>query len=281
MHWKGLWALFRYHGNVIDAFILKKRSKNGNRFGFVRFSKILDAQRAISRINGFVIMGSMIWVKMARFRGKRKIWKNVQAQTSSNQKERDTPEREGERGRYADDEQLWKLQHCLVGELAFFCDTKSLTERIARIDLVEISIRRIRGIFFLTEVPGEEPMEILKHNDLAYLKEFFINIEPWLEKNMVSERVAQIDILGVPLHCWNYVKFKRMAGLWGELVSMGENLTKVNNFETMELLISIKHPYQLEEIIMLEVGDGIFPIRIKERGLTKVIDDKTRKEWVQ
>ncbi|MBA0671162.1 hypothetical protein Goklo_025397 [Gossypium klotzschianum] len=86
MHWKGLWALFPYHGNVIDAFILEKRSKNGNRLGLVRFSKILDAQRAISRINGSVIMGSMIWVKIARFSGKRKIWKNVQAQTSSNQR---------------------------------------------------------------------------------------------------------------------------------------------------------------------------------------------------
>ncbi|PPD86507.1 hypothetical protein GOBAR_DD16565 [Gossypium barbadense] len=86
MHWKGLWALFRYHENIIDAFILEKKSKNGKRFGFVRFSKILDAQRAISRINGFVIMGSKIWVKMAKFNGKRKIWKKVQAQTYSNQR---------------------------------------------------------------------------------------------------------------------------------------------------------------------------------------------------
>lgn len=120
-------------------------------------------------------------------------------------------------------------------------------------------------------------MEILKQNDLASLKEFFINIGPWSEKNIVSERVAYIDTSGVPLHCWNYETFKRVAGLWGELVSMGENLTKVNNFETKELLISIKHRYQLEEIILLEVRDGIFPIRIKERGLTKAINDKTRK----
>ncbi|MBA0855404.1 hypothetical protein Goshw_013192 [Gossypium schwendimanii] len=56
IHCKGLWALFRYHENIIDDFILEKKSKNGKRFGFVRFSKILDAQREISRINGFVIM---------------------------------------------------------------------------------------------------------------------------------------------------------------------------------------------------------------------------------
>ncbi|KAH1115510.1 hypothetical protein J1N35_008888 [Gossypium stocksii] len=73
MHWKGLWALFRFHGNVVDAFIPAKRSMEGNRFGFVRFAKLVDAQRAISRLDGFVILGKKIWVKMARFSGKRKI----------------------------------------------------------------------------------------------------------------------------------------------------------------------------------------------------------------
>ncbi|MBA0648825.1 hypothetical protein Goklo_016468 [Gossypium klotzschianum] len=67
MYWKGLWAFFRYHENIIDTFILEMKSKSGKRFGFVRFSKILDAQREISRINRFVIMGSKIWVKMAKF----------------------------------------------------------------------------------------------------------------------------------------------------------------------------------------------------------------------
>lgn len=42
MHWKGLWALFRYHGDVIDAL-------NGRRFGFVRYEKMMDAQSVISR----------------------------------------------------------------------------------------------------------------------------------------------------------------------------------------------------------------------------------------
>ncbi|KAK5819218.1 hypothetical protein PVK06_024189 [Gossypium arboreum] len=29
MHWKGLWTLFSFHGNVLDAFILVKRNKVG------------------------------------------------------------------------------------------------------------------------------------------------------------------------------------------------------------------------------------------------------------
>lgn len=76
-------------------------------------------------------------------------------------------------------------------------------------------------------------MEILKQNDWAYLKEFFLSIEPWSEKKVTTERVDWIEISGVPFHYWNYETFKHLDSLWGELVSMRENTTKVNNFETM------------------------------------------------
>lgn len=51
----------------------------------------MDAQRAILRLNGFVILGRRIWVKLAKFRGERKIWKKVKAQNDSSQKEETKP----------------------------------------------------------------------------------------------------------------------------------------------------------------------------------------------
>ncbi|MBA0809761.1 hypothetical protein Gohar_025384, partial [Gossypium harknessii] len=55
-HWNGLWVLFRYHGEVIDAFILVKKSKSGRRFSFVRYDKMMDGRKAINGLNGFVIL---------------------------------------------------------------------------------------------------------------------------------------------------------------------------------------------------------------------------------
>lgn len=72
---KRIMALFQYHGNVLNAFIPNNKSKNGMRFGFVRFSRLVDTQRAIARPNGFELMGRKIWVKKVRLSGKRKIWK--------------------------------------------------------------------------------------------------------------------------------------------------------------------------------------------------------------
>lgn len=80
MHCKGLWALFEYHGKVVDAFILKRESIRGRRYEFVRFNYRRDAQREITRLNDFILMGNRIWVKMARFKASRKIWRNVKEQ---------------------------------------------------------------------------------------------------------------------------------------------------------------------------------------------------------
>ncbi|GMJ14392.1 hypothetical protein HRI_005108400 [Hibiscus trionum] len=67
LHWKGLWTLFSYHGDVLDAFIPKKRSRGGHRFGFVRYLKMNDALRAQERLDGFHIFGYRVQVHLARF----------------------------------------------------------------------------------------------------------------------------------------------------------------------------------------------------------------------
>ncbi|XP_017604350.1 uncharacterized protein LOC108451131 [Gossypium arboreum] len=143
MHWKGLWTLFSFPGEIMDAFIPVKRNKAGKRFGFVRFNKEEDAQRAIDRVDGFV----------------------------------------------------------LLGETQTLCNLNSLTERITNIGLGELIIKKIQGRYFLIEVPDEELMDILKQREWAYLKEFFIKVEPRTEKFQVSERAVWIEIAGIPLHC--------------------------------------------------------------------------------
>ncbi|KAH1090639.1 hypothetical protein J1N35_017896 [Gossypium stocksii] len=132
--------------------------------------------------------------------------------------------------------------------------------------LGEISVKRIQRNFFLIEIPDEELFEILKQREWSYLKEFFINIEPWSEKMVFSERVTWIEVSGVPLHYWNYETFKKIAGMWGSLVSMGENLSGVNNFEKIEMLILISQVQKIEEIVLLEVGDVRFSVCVREKG---------------
>ncbi|KAG8483426.1 hypothetical protein CXB51_022243 [Gossypium anomalum] len=218
---KGLRALFRYHGDVVDVFIPSERCRNGNSFGFVRFNNERDAQRAILRLNGFYLLGKRIGVKMARHNGKRKIWRNdpgqkVQEQIVEIVQEVKSEERlkNNARGvkntekrivqRHVEDELLWNLQKCLVCKLNSICDSKSLNDRIAKFGLGEIIVRRIQERHFLVEILDEELMDLLRQTEWSYLKDFFIKIKPWSEKLKIKKRVTWIEVSGVLLHCWNY-----------------------------------------------------------------------------
>ncbi|KAH1065181.1 hypothetical protein J1N35_030168 [Gossypium stocksii] len=55
MHWKGLWALFNFHGVVKDAFIQIKKSNDGRRLGFVDFqtSQMLIGQLTDSMVSSY------------------------------------------------------------------------------------------------------------------------------------------------------------------------------------------------------------------------------------
>ncbi|KAK8603682.1 hypothetical protein V6N13_096156 [Hibiscus sabdariffa] len=75
LHWKGLWATFAHHGDVLDTFIPLKNSKDVSRYGFIRFSKMVDVQRVVSRLNGFLLYRSRIFVSLVRFRDK--FWKKI------------------------------------------------------------------------------------------------------------------------------------------------------------------------------------------------------------
>ncbi|KAK8327431.1 hypothetical protein V6Z12_A11G182200 [Gossypium hirsutum] len=277
MHWKGLWALFSFHGEVKDAFIPIKKSKFGTRFGFVRYLSVTNAQRAIDRLNGFVILGYRISVKMVRFRGRRVIWRkrNNEAEAkskvdqysmekdrnvsekgvNSNSSAEDSPKNrkfldsEMNQARvvqgFVEEELLWKLQRCLVWESATVYDISSMAERLTKFGLGEISLKRIQGRFFLLEVLDVEYLEVLKQNDWAYLKEW------------------------IPLHCWNYETFKRVEELWGKLISIGESWNRTVNFEKMEIMISVNKPSLIDELVFMEVSNCKFPIRIKERGMSE------------
>ncbi|KAL4342095.1 hypothetical protein GQ457_08G017320 [Hibiscus cannabinus] len=89
-HWKGLWAAFGHHGEVIDAFIPMKRSRSGRRFGFVGSASKNDANRAIARLNGFTLFGYRVILPFARFRSRTSYWRKVNPEHIRKAQQRDS-----------------------------------------------------------------------------------------------------------------------------------------------------------------------------------------------
>ncbi|MFQ6654374.1 hypothetical protein Gotur_025388 [Gossypium turneri] len=141
MHWKGLWALFRYHGEVIDAFIPVKKSKSGKRFGFVRYNRNAEQRRNENNKRE-------VNVKSQEF-GRIEVGESsLRSNYDPNKKDEEVVKVKNTNivvQGHVEEEQLWNLQRCLVGTTATCCDSKSLFERIVRSGLWEIKIRRMQG----------------------------------------------------------------------------------------------------------------------------------------
>ncbi|KAK8635913.1 hypothetical protein V6N13_004626 [Hibiscus sabdariffa] len=146
MHWKGLWFSFARHGDVVSVFIARKRSRGGKRFGFVRMKEKEDADIVIERLHGFFLYGSRLTVKMANVQRSRRFFpeyslkadririnvsrENGVAKATSLQRSPEEPKRKRIAG-HVENEDLWSMERCLVGETATVCSLSTIYSRMA------------------------------------------------------------------------------------------------------------------------------------------------------
>ncbi|KAL4383448.1 hypothetical protein GQ457_15G029340 [Hibiscus cannabinus] len=128
MHWKGLWHAFGKHGDVVDAFIARKMSRVGKRFGFVRFARRSDADRAMGRLNGFSLYGFRIFVAFAKFNGRSEYWRK---QNYGEEEEKNLGTCRGRRA---------------VETTTTVCSVKSIVDRLLSWGLGEIKIQRLGAV---------------------------------------------------------------------------------------------------------------------------------------
>ncbi|KAK8713212.1 hypothetical protein V6N13_148434 [Hibiscus sabdariffa] len=119
---------------------------------------------------------------------------------------------------------------------------------------------------FLFTIEDEELYLMLEDVNWSYLNENFQEVVPWSEKINYSERATWLEIRGLSLHCWNCVKLKKIAGLWGSFEALGENHKHTMDCEKVRVLVATNRVRQIEEIIDVEIGDGVFQVSVKEVG---------------
>ncbi|KAK8650147.1 hypothetical protein V6N13_139796 [Hibiscus sabdariffa] len=233
----------------------------------------VDADRAIERLNGFVLNGFELFVSEAKYGGYQQAWRY----TSNGKSERNSTTRmidevtqknhlketkgkiDGEaedmdfkvykkvQG-HIEEETLCKLERCLVGTMATVCSSSNVAERLNRWGLGD------GGRSFLIEMKDQELYKFHEDLHLSYLKEVFEEVEPWTEAYRISERETWIQVSGIPLHCWNDTTFNRIATVWGSLLALGENANQSIDCDKITMLISTRLRENLTKVNELEVG---------------------------
>ncbi|KAK8633341.1 hypothetical protein V6N13_014187 [Hibiscus sabdariffa] len=231
LHWKGLGHVFARYGDVVDVFIARKLSKAGKKFGFVRFKKQDDANRAIVSLNGFVLNGAKLSVSMAKFaRGRaewnRKLLGDIQGDIGKDDEEKyrtmtvgrnKGPCEEGIESRikelvnqkirkvlgHIEEADLRKLKRCLVGESSTGVSISIIQNKLIKRGLGDIKVQRLGGKLYLLSFEDDDLFLVLKELNWSHLKEIFSNVMPWSE-----DIGAWID-----LHGWWCREFRYIVGI--------------------------------------------------------------------
>ncbi|KAL4280962.1 hypothetical protein GQ457_03G001400 [Hibiscus cannabinus] len=279
LHWKGLWHAAGRYGEVVDAFIAGKKSKEGKRFGFVRIRNREDATRVIGGLNNANLFGNKISVSFAKYNTRQAFWKKVSsgnrnqnnAGIDSKRKEaakEDLKEQcisvvntnkvmgscsdQGEHSSmqvkksirvlgHVESEDLWKLNRCLVGEMAIVCSVESIRRRLHDWGLGEINVKRLGGKSFILSIEDVDLFKMLEDLNWSYLKEIFNDVQLW------SESLE-----------WNYIQ------------ALDCNL----DCEKMKVLITTNLPQKISAAVELVVGKMVYKVRINELGFSDIVSSK-------
>ncbi|KAK8676822.1 hypothetical protein V6N13_142384 [Hibiscus sabdariffa] len=225
MQWTGLWHLFARHGEVVATYIARKLSRGGKCFGFVRFKDEVNAGRAMERLNEERWKGSLRSEPGPKSPSEGKVKRKISG--------------------HVEEEGLWLMKRCLVGEMATVCSVGSITARLEQWGLNGIKVHRMGGKVFLLSFEDDELYIMLEDLNWSYLKEIFCRVEAWSEKTSRPHRATWIEVSGLPLHCWNEVTLRRLAEFWG-----------------------------IEESVEIEVGNVVYEVSIFELGFKDTSVDK-------
>ncbi|KAL4376054.1 hypothetical protein GQ457_02G031900 [Hibiscus cannabinus] len=215
LHWKGLWHLFARHGDVVNVYIVRKQSRGGKRFGLVRMKDKENVDRVIERLHGFFLYGARLTIKVA---SKGYDWKRKHADKSqihgadlfgservdfdksckveamvprvSNTEEYPGRENMKRIFGHVENEELWNLGRCLVGEIETVCSMSSIHSRVMKWGLGEINVQRLVAKTFMLTIEDEDLFLMLEDVGWSYLMEIFNDVRPWSEQASYSKRAT-------------------------------------------------------------------------------------------
>ncbi|GKC04476.1 RNA-directed DNA polymerase, eukaryota, partial [Tanacetum coccineum] len=214
---KELWSLCNQYGNVIDAFIPNRRSKVGKRFGFIRFIKISDVERLVNNLCTIWIGKHKLHANIARFNRPPLIKGGYPSNVKANTKSAPVvnSNRNGASGPHNSCIQAAKAgtyshSEVKVSKPALVLDESCLHEHDLGLYLVG-KLKEFGSLPNLNKILMEEGFTDI---NIRYMGGF------WGFQTLiyVDERVAWIEIKGVPLRAWSHNTFSIISSTWGDFV---------------------------------------------------------------
>ncbi|GJR02333.1 RNA-directed DNA polymerase, eukaryota [Tanacetum coccineum] len=287
---KDLFHACKQYGHVVDSFIPFKRDKNGNRFGFVRFLNVFNSERLVNNLCTVWIDRYKINAKIAQYQRNTSFVVNSGSNTRktnfvaksgsiSRSKGNPTPKvilksngMDKEDNLYVgkakqstlvlDDECLVNrvLDNCVMGALLQFSAINNLQVILYNEGFHDVRIVYLGGLWVMIELnSSKSKAKFLEHVGVASWFSKLCNAQADF---VAKERIAWVDIEGIPLNAWSRLTFQKIASKWGTLVDLEEG--NDNLFARKRICVMTSHVENILDSFKIVVKGKIFWVRAKE-----------------
>ncbi|PWA99106.1 hypothetical protein CTI12_AA012350 [Artemisia annua] len=287
--------------NYHHVFIAQKLSKVGKRFTFVRFIKVQDVNTIIDELCNTWIGSHKLYANIARFNCTVTPKPMPQARANVVHEMGNGYGRSCSGYSYANvvrgkhenvnnidlkkDSIVDLYEECLnnmdVSTMVFACAKEFRALTNMKIILVNegfdnVSLRYLGGLWISVECQSVEACERFQNHD--GVKSWFTSIIKALHKFVIKERVAWINVEGIPLQAWTQKTFSKIASRWGELIYTVD--AKGTNMYSVRLCIKTYVDTLIAESFKVNVRGCVTRVRAKEitGWVLEFLDDTSKVE---
>ncbi|GJV54846.1 RNA-directed DNA polymerase, eukaryota, partial [Tanacetum coccineum] len=244
---KDLWNACKVYGHVVDSYIPNRRSKVGKRFGFVRFINVFDVDRLVSNLCTVWVGNYKLIANVARFQRKpvsqpqqvKPLGHNgvktsgkpmASVNLNSNRSFASVVNRVSENTVYPDDDSALVLDDsclnmdvfhlCLFGKVKDFSMLSNLMVVLSKEGFDGIKLKYMGGYWVMISFLDDQSKKAFQSN--VSVGSWFTQLIQAYSDFTVEERVAWVEIEGVPCKWWSKNTFSRIASKWGTIINADE-----------------------------------------------------------
>ncbi|GKV02944.1 hypothetical protein SLEP1_g15318 [Rubroshorea leprosula] len=298
-----MWRTFVKFGRVFDNYSPPRRSRNGSRFGFVRFLGVKDRKELERKLDNIWIGDHKLWVNYPRYNDTQQKELVKGQQTSRHGKGEGDRSREGhamdqeqdrkntrledqimdkkkvwvEKGRMDTwagleyntnkEESSW-LEGCYVGTTHSVEMVRNLQEKFYMEGYFNYRVRAMGGRLVLMDCEDREELKDLVESASEWLGQWFEKVCPWSPELIAKERFVWIRCQGVPLDVWGHDFFESMGRSWGKFICLDDSTSQRRRFDIARFLISTPIMNTISVLREIKIKGSLYKIKFLEEEFT-------------
>ncbi|KAI3498048.1 hypothetical protein L1887_33758 [Cichorium endivia] len=305
-----LWSLFRRFGNVVDIYMTRKKLRNGQEFGFVRYANVMNPKRLEAELNGmwiglYKLRIFQAWSKNGQKKMRdgddmenqrlkhghgrkdnkwdgrtyREVVKGEKKQSKiSDGLKRKTPKEEGIEWLEIEIDKCPEIEEKLSKSIIGAVKKGEMLENMDQIlidgALVNCKWRFLGGLDVLIECGTAEEVEEIITNNEHGIKEWMKEFRLWTKEYVIRSRLTWIKLYGVPADAWSEKNFKKIASMWGTVVKLENcDFYAASTLVAGRVLISTPYEFPLEKEVVIKLEDRKVWVMVKDEGWVDEVGD--------